>query len=244
MQFNSNTSVLVKIIETKSEDLVYRITETTNSQTPIKAFSLKANDDVQKLIEQFLESYGVSYERRVNELRNKGRKNIYSIQKLFQLYTSQILLKPSQAKTIPKQLFTTTYDDVFPAPNVKSLNFLFYYFPILIDLNVNQKIKELSKSTSIGSYKKTLFSHGKFHLGCLLLSSILLKNYGEKGIIENETKIKSELESNADFHFMNALDNLEKIIKALVGNKKESIAGASRMTDLDHRVARFVNNRK
>tara|TARA_B110000211_G_scaffold229237_1_gene286695 strand:+ start:10329 stop:12188 length:1860 start_codon:yes stop_codon:yes gene_type:complete len=244
LQFNANTSVLVKIIETKSEDLVYRITETTNSQTPIKAFSLKANDDVQKLIEQFLDSYGVSYERRVNELRNKGRKNIYSIQKLFQLYTSQILLKPSQAKTIPKQLFTTTYDDVFPAPNVKSLNFLLYYFPILIDLNVNLKIKELSKSTAIDSYKKTLFSHGKFHLGCLMLSSILLKNYGEKGIIENETRIKTELESNADSHFINALENLEKIIKAMVGNKKESIAGASRMTDLDNRVAKFVSNRK
>jgi hypothetical protein len=163
---------------------------------------------------------------------------------LFQLYTSQILLKPSQAKTIPKQLFTTTYDDVFPAPNVKSLNFLLYYFPILIDLNVNLKIKELSKSTAIDSYKKTLFSHGKFHLGCLMLSSILLKNYGEKGIIENETRIKTELESNADFHFINALENLEKIIKAMVGNKKESIAGASRMTDLDNRVAKFVYNRK
>lgn len=49
LQFKDNTSLLVKIIETKNEDFIYRITETTNSQTPIKAFSLKANDDIQKL---------------------------------------------------------------------------------------------------------------------------------------------------------------------------------------------------
>ena len=95
--------MLVKIIETKNEDFIYRITETTNSQTP-KAFSLKANDDIQKLIEKYFENNNVSYERRINSLRNKGKKNIYSIQKLFQLYTSQILFKPSQVKTRPKSI--------------------------------------------------------------------------------------------------------------------------------------------
>ena len=54
--------MLVKIIETKNEDFIYRITETTNSQTPIKAFSLKANDDIQKLIEKYFENNNVFYE--------------------------------------------------------------------------------------------------------------------------------------------------------------------------------------
>ena len=43
LQFNDDTSLLVKIIETNNDDLIFRITETTNSQTPIKAFSLKAD---------------------------------------------------------------------------------------------------------------------------------------------------------------------------------------------------------
>ena len=110
LQFNEDTTLLVKIIETSDQDLIYRITETTNSQTPIKAFSLKANDDIQKLIEKYLEDKGVAYERRINQLRNQGRKQIYSIQKLFQLYTAQILHKPSQVKTRPKALFVSTYD--------------------------------------------------------------------------------------------------------------------------------------
>lgn len=244
LQFNSDTTLLVKIIETKDQDLIYRITETTNSQTPIKAFSLKANDDVQKLIEKFLDDYDIAYERRINELRNKGKKNIYSIQKLFQLYTSHILLKPSQAKTIPKRLFISTYDDVFPAPHVKNVNFLLYYFPIYLDIHVNKGIKKYSASDDINPYTKTLFSYGKFHLGCFLLSSILHKNYNEKGIIENEEKIKNELENNLEFHFINALENLEKVIKNFVGNKKESIPSAVRRSELDSRIAKFIKSPK
>ena len=129
-QFNDDASVLLKIIETKNEDFIGRITETTNSQTPIKEFSLKANDDIQKLIEQYLIGHGVFYERRVNFYKNKGKKNIYSIQKLFQLYTSQVLFKPSQVKTRPKDMFVTTYDDVFPAPHIKSFNYVLYLIPM------------------------------------------------------------------------------------------------------------------
>ena len=242
LQFNEETTLLVKIIETNNDDLIYRITETTNSQTPIKAFSLKANDDIQKLIEKYLEDYDVAYERRINELRNQGKKNIYSIQKLFQLYTSHILLKPSQVKTRPKSMFISTYDDVFPAPNVKSINYLLYYIPIQLDIYVNKIIKEYTGE--MDSYKKTLMSYGKFHLGCFLLSSILKNNYSEKGIIANEERVKKELNDNLEAHFLDAIDNFEKVVKNFIGNKKESIPSAVRKSELDTRIARFVKNRK
>lgn len=244
LQFNEDTSLLVKIIETNNDDLIYRITETTNSQTPIKAFSLKANDDIQKLIEKYLEDFGVAYERRINELRNKGKKNIYSIQKLFQLYTAHILFKPSQVKTRPKSLFISTYDDVFPAPNVKSINYLLYYIPIQLDISVNKGIKEYLAKGNVDSYKKTIMSYGKFHLGCFVLSSILRSNYSAKGIINNEQKILNELSQNLEFHFLDAIDNFEKVLKNFAGNKKESIPSAVRKLDLDSRIARFVKGRK
>lgn len=244
LQFNPDTSLLVKIIETNKEDLIYRITETTNSQTPIKAFSLKANDDIQKMIEKFLENYDISYERRINELRNKGKRNIYSIQKLFQLYSSIILFKPSQVKTTPKKMFLSTYDDVFPPPNVKSLNYILYYVPILIDMHINSAIKLYAQFSESDGYRKTLIAYGKFHLGCFLLSSILRKDYNEKGIIANERKIAEELKDNLEFHFHDAIENLERLLKNMAGNKKESIPSAIRKTDLDQRIARFIKTRK
>lgn len=244
LQFKDNTSLLVKIIETKNEDFIYRITETTNSQTPIKAFSLKANDDIQKLIEKYFEDNNVSYERRINSLRNKGKKNIYTIQKLFQLYTSQILFKPSQVKTRPKSMFNATYDDVFPSLDVKIMNYALYLIPIKVDLALNKGIKEYYKNSLDDNYRKTLISYGKLHLGCFVLSSILKANYSEKGIVTNEMHIQQELENNFQFHLNDALDNFERIMKTFAGNKKESIPIEIRKTELDNRVVRHIKNRK
>ena len=245
LQFKNETSLLVKIIETKNEDFIYRITETTNSQTPIKAFSLKANDDIQKLIEKYFENNNVSYERRINSLRNKGKKNIYSIQKLFQLFTSQILFKPSQVKTRPKSMFISTYDDVFPALSVKSMNYALYLIPIKIDLGLNKAIREYFKlNPSLDNYKKTLIAYGKLHLGSFMLSSILKADYNEKGIVSKENIIINELETNYLKHFIDALDNFEKVMKAFAGNKKESIPIEIRKTELDNRIVRHIKSRK
>lgn len=245
LQFNNATSLLVKIIETKDEDFIYKITETTNSQTPIKAFSLKANDDTQKLIENYFEDNGVNYERRINSLKNKGKKNICSIQKLFQLYTSQMLLKPSQVKTRPKSMFVTSYDDVFPSKDVKLINYLLYLVPVKIDLYLSKAIRDYFKENStVDNYLKTLISYGKLHLGAFLLSSIVIKDYNDKGIILNEKLIFEQLENNLSAHFLDALSNFEKIVKNFAGNKKESIPSAVRKNELDLRIAKFIKTRK
>ena len=192
LQFNDETSLLVKIIETNNDDLIYRITETTNSQTPIKAFSLKANDDIQLLIEKYLNNHGVWYERRLNFYKNKGKKNIVNIQKLFQLYTSQILFKPSQVKTRPKSMFISTYEDVFPSPSVINFNYVLYYIPIKVDIAISKKIREIQRNNTIqDGYQRTILSYGKFHLSCFVLSSILKDKYSQKGIVENESDIVS-----------------------------------------------------
>ena len=245
LQFNDETTILVKIIETKSDDLIYRITETTNSQTPIKAFSLKANDNVQLLIEEYLVNNNIWYERRINFYKNKGKKNIVSIQKLFQLFTSQILLKPSQVKTGPKSMFISTYDKVFPSPEVESMNFLLYLIPIKIDLSLTTKIRQIRRDGLIpDKYQQTMLSYGKLHFGCFILSSILKKDYSKKGIVENSDRIINEIDNSFDQHFANALENFEKLLKGFLGNRKESIITGVRKSELDNRIAKFVKNRK
>ena len=244
LQFNDDTSILVKIIETEDESLIYKITETTNSQTPIKPFSLKANDDIQRLIEIYLEGYGVSYERRINELRNKGEKNIYSIQKLFQLYTSHILIKPSQVKTTPKSMFMNTYDIVFPSPNKVTRDFALYLIPILVDLAINDAIRNNLSKFKDDSYKRTLVSYGRFHIGCFIISSILGRDYSEKGVIANKDNIIKELDQKIEKHFDNAIIEFEKILKGFAGNKLESIPSAVKKQELDNRIRKFIKNRK
>ncbi|HYK56120.1 MAG TPA: AIPR family protein, partial [Flavisolibacter sp.] len=59
--------VLVRIIETKSEEFSLAIAESTNSQTPIKGRDLRSNDDVQKKIELGFREIGFFYERKLNQ---------------------------------------------------------------------------------------------------------------------------------------------------------------------------------
>lgn len=238
-----DVTVLTKIIETSDPDLIYRITETTNSQTPIKTFSLKANDTIQHLIEEYLSQHEIFYERRINYWKNQGKRNTISIQHLYQLFESQIRFKPSQVKTRPKAMFSNNYDEVFPDPEVTQNDFNLYLIPIKIDHAIAKKSRVVQRQKlETDEYKKMLISHGKFHLGCFVLHSILGGKYGKAEIVKKTNAIINELtDEKFDTHFNNALDNLKKVVQNYAGSKKEAIPSALKRADLDGRIVRFIN---
>jgi hypothetical protein len=77
-----------------------------------------------------------------------------------------------------------------------------------------------------------------------MLHSILKNEYSEKTIANKEATIISELENNYLVHFVDALDNFEKVMKSFAGNKKEAIPIEIRKTDLDNRIVRFMKAKK
>ncbi|WP_339243072.1 AIPR family protein [Paenibacillus sp. FSL F4-0243] len=249
-RLNEEATVLVKIIETGNADLIYRITETTNSQTPIKVFSLKANEDIHKNIEQFFMDYGVYYERRANFFKNQGvsSQKIIDIKKLAQLYFAMIQFKPSQARANPKKVFITYYDDIFPNLNVKQINYKLFLVPVLVHLKIEKHIRSILKYDLLGidAYKRALLGNGKFHIGCFVLSSILKSNYNDKGIVEQFKSIQSVLDDDDLFseHFENAVEVFRKTIQSYAGNKKESVPSALRKAEFDSRIVRVIKNNK
>ncbi|WP_404427033.1 AIPR family protein [Ureibacillus chungkukjangi] len=245
---NENASVLVKIIETQSEELIYRITETTNSQTSIQAFSLKANEDIHKNIEHYFKDFNIYYERRVNYYRNRGisPKEIVDIKKLSQLYLSMIQIKPSQSRTNPKQMFISNYDSVFPSNDVKQVNYILYLVPVLVNMKVERTIRVIQRNKKENDpYKKALMSNGKLHLGCLFLTSLLGKDYTEKGIVNKFPLIQETLNDDEKFnlHFNNALEELKKLVQSFAGMKKEVVGAALRKAELDNRMIRVIRKK-
>ena len=247
LQLNFETSILARIIETNDPNLTYRITETTNSQTPIKSFTLKANDDIQKIIQEYLLQKGVYYERRINFYKNQGKKNPISIQHLFQLYLSYILIKPSQVKTRPASMFQDYYDHAFPSPHSKNRDYIVYYVIIKVDLALKQKIRQLKRENHINdAYLLQLYSNGRFHLGCFLLHSILKHKFSYKGIIKNPDMVLGiikDYECNEfSTHFHIATTNFKKVVQNYAGLKKESVPSALRKKELDNRITKFVRS--
>jgi len=240
---NADVSVLIKIIETSDPDLIYRITETTNSQTPIKTFSLKANDSIQQLIEEYLKQHEVYYERRLNFWKNQGKRNTVTIQHLYQLFESQIRFLPSQVKTRPKAMFGSNYDEVFPDPEVTQHDFNLYMIPIKVDHAIAKRCRIVQRQKlESDPYKSMLISHGKFHLGCFVLHSIFGGKYSKSSIVKKTENILLQLEDdNFEQHFNNALDSFKKVVQSFAGNKKESIPSALKKAELDGRIVRFIN---
>ncbi len=238
-----DVAVLTKIIETSDSDLIYRITETTNSQTPIKTFSLKANDTIQHLIEEYLKHHEIYYERRLNFWKNQGKRNTVSIQHLYQLFEAQIRFMPSQVKTRPKAMFTNNYDDIFPDPDVIQQDFNLYMIPIKVDHAIAKRSRIVQRQKlENDQYKRMLISHGKFHLGCFVLYSILGGKYSKATIVKNTETIIQELKDDRfENHYSNALANLKKIVQNFAGNKKEAVPSALKKADLDNRIVRFIN---
>jgi hypothetical protein len=241
---NDQATVLVKIIETSDSELTYRITETTNSQTPIKTFSLKANDNIQQNIEKFLELEGIFYERRINFYRNQGKKNIVSIQQLFQLYTSQVLFKPSVAKNALKVTFNNTYDKVFPSVDAK-IDYTIYLVPILIDQKIELLTRTFSELPDIDPYSKVLLAYGRLHLGPLVLNEIL-GAYSRKDLISNLSTIKKFCGDNRAFSsvFFKALLTLKNLVQSISGNRPQSIAIGLRKSELDERIVRLISAKR
>lgn len=238
-----DVTVLTKIIETNDPDLIYRITETTNSQTPIKTFSLKANDTIQHLIEEFLKHHDIYYERRINYWKNQGKRNTVSIQHLYQLFESQIRFKPSQVKTRPKAMFNSNYEEVFPDPEVTQHDFNLYMVPIKVDHAITKRSRIVQRQKlEPDPYKRMLISHGKFHLGCFVLHSIFGGKYGKTSIVKKTNEIITQLEDlEFEKHYNQALENLKKEVQKFAGAKKESVPSALKKADLDSRIVRFIN---
>lgn len=235
---HKNASLIIKIIETTNQNLIYKITETTNAQTEIKVFSLKANENIHKNIEDYFLNYKIYYERRINYYKNLEKSPLVSIQKLSQIFYALVEQKPSFARANPKKIFTEYYDSIFSIEKEKNFSYDLYLIPVLIYHKVEKLIRSYSRKPEIVDYQKGLMSYGKFHLSLLLLIKILDDKITKKLIKEKKDEIieilNEDNEEKVKELFEKCLELFEKITKKVAGsNKKEVISSTLKKADLD-----------
>jgi len=173
---SDNRNILVRVIGvTQTEDEAQtrnRIIKATNSQTAIQVASLRATDDIQRDIEDYLRLQGLFYDRRKNYYKNEGRpiSKIISITYLAQSVIAILLKRPNDARARPSSLLKedTNYYTIFAANH-----------PMPLYLECIQILKRMesyltSTFTGISSLEVNNF---KFHLA--MYSSLLLANNPE-----------------------------------------------------------------
>jgi hypothetical protein len=98
--------VMVRIIVPGKAESNDRIIKATNSQTSIPQASLRATDKVHRDIEEYLEPFGLFYDRRKNMHKNEGRSSeqIIGIPLIAQAIMSISMQRPDDARARPSSL--------------------------------------------------------------------------------------------------------------------------------------------
>ena len=188
-----NLKIFVKIVNTDNLEIQTSIISATNSQNPVKASSLKANDDIQRNIEKHLLKSGIYYERRENyyKRQNITGNKVISLLKLSQILISTIIKESISAINDPSKFFDSDekYKTIFDA----NADYDIYSFSCLL----YQKTWNLKNSDQrINSYtqeQKNIVSKSGFLLthciSSIILSKVKFKN--NAGIYTTEPYVET-----------------------------------------------------
>lgn len=116
-KLHDSIKVFVKLVNTNNLDVQTDIISATNSQNPVKAASLKANDNIQRNIEKHLKKSGIFYERRENYYKRQGYtgNKVIGLLKMAQIIHSVVNKESIVALNDTASLFETEakYNSIF-----------------------------------------------------------------------------------------------------------------------------------
>lgn len=140
--YEDNRTILVRVIQPKSEKSRDNIIFSTNNQTSIPKSSLRVTDTIHLQIEMYFKNRGLYYDRRKNYYKNQKKKaiDIISVSFLAQCLISLILRKPDFARARPSTLLTdeATYKQLYE----DNLDLEVYYKAARIGRNVQNTLKK------------------------------------------------------------------------------------------------------
>lgn len=175
--------VFVKVVNTDNLDIQTDIISATNSQNQVKSASLKANDNIQRNIEQHLLKFGIKYERRENFYKRQGHSGnkVISLLKLGQIMHSVINKESVSALNDASTIFDSEqkYKSIF---NDLS-DYDIYKFSCLLYQKVwNLKNSDL-RTNDYSPEIKSIISKSGFPILHLMSSIILSKSsFVENGV--------------------------------------------------------------
>ena len=186
-----NVLVLVRICETKKDYRIgERISETTNSQTPIRTRDLHANDRIQRKLEEQFRNLGYFYERKKNQFQDEPKSMRLDNELLGQIYLSYYLNMASEAKNQKTIVFGDKYDDIFDENEITAYKMLKPYKVYIPLEQMKKEIQKKKRKKEPVNEREAFISRATFHL--LSVANIIEEK--ESIDLEDESNINSTVE--------------------------------------------------
>lgn len=177
--------LLVRIIETQERSISDKISEAANRQTPVRTRDLRANDWIQKKLEEEFLMRGYYYERKKNQFLNQQATQRLDSEEVGQVALAYYLDMPSEAKNNKSMVFDEKYGEIFDEDSVTASKLLFpmrLYKPIE---KRKRQIQSLKRKKLSVPENEAFISLATFHI----LNSMKLVAEKEGLNLEDDTQV-------------------------------------------------------
>ncbi len=137
-----NVEVLLRIIETRDRTISEKISESANRQTPVTTRDLRANDWIQRKLEEEFRSLGYYYERKKNQHADQPIKERLDAETVGQVFLAFDLDMPAEAKNQKTMVFGEKYADIFDEAKRTAKELL---FPMLLYKPIEDTKREIQR---------------------------------------------------------------------------------------------------
>ncbi|MFA4910031.1 MAG: AIPR family protein [Desulfobacteria bacterium] len=185
----NNVLIIVRICETKNYRISERISETTNSQTPVRTRDLHASDRMQKVIEEQFKVLGYFYERKKNQHEQMPKSERLDNELLGQIYLAFYLDMPSEAKNQKVIVFSDKYEEIFDEASINAKKMLIPYRVFLPIEVMKKEIQRKKRKREAINEKDAFISRATFHI----LNSVKLISEKENLNLENQDDINQAI---------------------------------------------------
>lgn len=155
--------LLVRIIETSSEDIQHSIAETTNSQTPINSRDLRSNDRQQRILEEAFGDLGYFYERKTGQHADRDRSLRIDAAEAGQAFLAYECGLPEVAKKDRGRVFGNLYDDIFSENITADKLLVVVKLAGLLDVRKKELRTKIRKREALDAGEMA-FIDGTFHM--------------------------------------------------------------------------------
>lgn len=191
-----NVLLLVRICQTRRDNSIAdKISETTNSQTPVTTRDLHANDRIQRKLEDEFKSIGYFYERKANQYEDESVSVRLNNELLGQLYLAFYLDMPSEAKNNKNLVFGDKYEDIFSEDSITASRMLVplrIYGPLQIMKRVIQRRKRRREPIN---EQDAFVSRAVFHI----LNAVRIIGKHENFDLTQEASIKNAIDKAVSY---------------------------------------------
>lgn len=202
--------ILVRIcIAKKDTALAEQISESTNNQIPIGSRDLKANDFIQKKLQDEFELFGYFYERKNNQYSEIDNVKILNNELLAQLYLAYELDAPAEAKNNKNQIFSNLYELIFNEESISAEKLLDIYNAYLPLARIKKEIQKKKRKKELESEKDAFASRAIFHI----LNGVKLVLHYEGKSIKNSNDVSYAIEKSMIY--------IKEIVEKEINKRKE-----------------------